>query len=81
LNVKLTFAIDGFALIFIELTIFIFSLCIFAASNMEKYTHVFFFNLILLEVILIIVFSALDLFIFYIFFEASLIPMFFIVGF
>jgi NADH-quinone oxidoreductase subunit M len=41
----------------------------------------FFFNLFLLEIILIIVFSALDLFIFYVFFEASLIPMFFIVGF
>ena len=39
------------------------------------------FNLLLLELLLLLVFSVLDLFLFYIFFEAILIPMFFLIGF
>lgn len=81
LGFNLIFGIDGFALIFIELTIFIFTLCFFATNNIKKYTESFFINLFILELILILIFSILDIFLFYIFFESSLIPMFFIVGF
>jgi NADH-quinone oxidoreductase subunit M len=68
-------------LLFILLTVFIFTLCIFASFNLKKFQASFFLTLFILEFILILVFSVLDLFIFYVCFEASLIPMFFIVGF
>jgi NADH-quinone oxidoreductase subunit M len=48
---------------------------------MKFFQASFFLTLFILEFILILVFSILDLFIFYVCFEASLIPMFFIVGF
>lgn len=81
LGINLTFGLDGFSLLFILLTLFIFVLCFFALLNFQKFQFNFFLTLLVLEFILIIVFSVLDLFIFYVCFEASLIPMFFIIGF
>ena len=81
LGANLAFGIDGFSLLFILLTVFIFTLCTFASFNLKNFQISFFITLFVLEFILILVFSVLDLFIFYICFEASLIPMFFIVGF
>lgn len=81
LGINFVFGIDGFSLLFILLTVFIFTLCIFASSIFKNFQPSFFFTLFVLEFILILVFSSLDLFLFYICFEASLIPMFFIIGF
>ncbi len=81
LGINFVFGLDGFSLLFILLTVFIFTLCIFASFNMKFFQASFFLTLFILEFILILVFSILDLFIFYVCFEASLIPMFFIVGF
>lgn len=80
-NINLVFGLDSIALIFILLTFVIFTLCFFAIRNFSFYQFNFFFVLLILEFILILIFSILDLFTFYIFFEGSLIPMFFIVGF
>jgi len=80
-NFNLVFGLDSIAIIFILLTFLIFSLCIFAIRNFPYYQFNFFFVLLILEYILILIFCVLDLFTFYIFFEGSLIPMFFIVGF
>lgn len=80
-NINFAFGIDSISLIFILLTIFIFSLCFFAIKNYKFYQENFFFTLFILEFILILVFAVLDLFIFYLCFEGSLIPMFFIIGF
>jgi len=82
-NIILCFGLDGFSLIFLLLTIFIFSLCSFITLYLNSsifFQISFFITLILLEFILVFVFSVLDLFFFYIGFESSLIPMFFIVG-
>jgi proton-translocating NADH-quinone oxidoreductase chain M len=81
LGINFVVGLDGFSLLFILLTVFIFTLCIFASFNLKKFQASFFLTLFILEFILILVFSVLDLFIFYVCFEASLIPMFFIVGF
>ncbi len=73
----LKFGADGLSLIFILLTSFIIVLCVL--SNWKKsssYLALF----LLLEGFIIGLFSALDLISFYVFFEASLIPMFFIIG-
>lgn len=71
---------DQFSIVFILLTTFLFPLVIISAWKatllQEKF---FFFNLIFLEFCLINIFLAFDLLYFYIWFEAVLIPMHFII--
>lgn len=80
-NINLVFGIDSISLIFILLTVLIFTLCFFTIRTYKFFQFNFFFTLLILEFILILVFCTLDIFTFYIFFEGSLIPMFFVVGF
>lgn len=73
--------IDGLSLMLIVLTAFLMPLCILASwqaisKRVGRYMGMF----LLMEAIVIGVFSAQDLILFYIFFEASLIPMYFIIG-
>lgn len=73
--------IDGLSLYLIILTTFLFPVCVLIAwSAVKTYTKEYFVALLLLESFLIAVFTLLDLFLFYIAFEATLLPMFFIVG-
>lgn len=81
LGITLSFGIDSFSLVFLLLTVFIFSLSILATTEITKCKNLFYFALFFLEIVLILVFTSLDLFIFYVLFESSLIPMFFIIGF
>ena len=73
--------IDGISLSFILLTTLLIPICIISSWNKIK-EHVSYFIVLflLIESFLIGLFSSLDLFIFYIFFEGSLIPLFFIIG-
>jgi len=73
--------VDGLSLYLIILTTFLFPVCVLIAwSAVKTYTKEYFIALLLLESFLIAVFTLLDLFLFYIAFEATLLPMFFIVG-
>ena len=73
--------IDGISLSFILLTTFITPICILATINSVKdRLREFLIALLLMETMMIGVFCSLDLFIFYLFFEAGLIPMFLIIG-
>ena len=73
--------IDGISLSFILLTTFITPICILATINSVKVRlREFLIALLLMETMMIGVFCSLDLFIFYLFFEAGLIPMFLIIG-
>ena len=73
--------VDGISLSFILLTTFITSICILATINSVKIRlREFLIALLLMETMMIGVFCSLDLFIFYLFFEAGLIPMFLIIG-
>ncbi|EMH80213.1 NADH dehydrogenase subunit M [alpha proteobacterium HIMB114] len=73
--------IDGISLSFILLTTFITPICILATINsVKKRLREFLIALLLMETMMIGVFCSLDLFIFYLFFEAGLIPMFLIIG-
>jgi len=78
-NISLLFGIDGLSIYFFVLTCLLMFLCILFLwkdiNSKEQY-----FNLILLELVLLLVFTTLDLFLFYIFFEAVLIPMFLVIG-
>ncbi|BCA61757.1 NADH-quinone oxidoreductase chain 13 [Sphingomonas sp. HMP9] len=73
--------IDGFALMLIMLSVFLMPICIGASwrsitTRVPEYMAAFLFT----EVLMIGTFAAQDLFLFYVFFEAGLIPMYLIIG-
>lgn len=73
--------IDGISLLLIVLTTFLTLLSLIASWNsITTRVKAFNFFVLLLEVGMLGVFSSLDLFLFYIFWEAMLIPMYFIIG-
>ena len=73
--------IDGISILFIVLTTFITPLCILSVNNTVKnILRDFLIAILIMESFMIGVFCALDLVIFYLFFEAGLIPMFLIIG-
>ncbi|WP_375403378.1 NADH-quinone oxidoreductase subunit M [uncultured Sphingomonas sp.] len=73
--------IDGFALLLIMLSVFLMPICIGASWNaIEKRVPEYMSAFLLTEVLMIGTFAAQDIFLFYIFFEAGLIPMFLIIG-
>ncbi len=79
--IKFKFGIDGISLLFILLTAFITPICVISCINSIK-TRLkeFLIALLVLETFMIGVFCSLDLVVFYLFFEAGLIPMFLIIG-
>ena len=79
--IKFKFGIDGISILFIVLTAFITPICIISCVNSVK-TRLkeFLIAILILETFMIGVFCSLDLVVFYIFFEAGLIPMFLIIG-
>nr|YP_001492845.1 NADH dehydrogenase subunit 4 [Tilletia indica]YP_001876495.1 ND4 [Tilletia walkeri]ABI95833.1 NADH dehydrogenase subunit 4 [Tilletia indica]ABP03941.1 ND4 [Tilletia walkeri]APT42137.1 NADH dehydrogenase subunit 4 [Tilletia indica] len=77
----LRFGIDGISLYFVLLTTFIIPICILSNwDNIQHNMKFFLINFLLLETLLIAVFTVCDLLLFYIFFESVLIPLFLIVG-
>ena len=73
--------IDGIALMLIMLSVFLMPICILASwDSIQKRVGEYMSAFLLMEVLMIGVFAAQDLFLFYIFFEASLIPMYLIIG-
>ena len=73
--------IDGIALMLIMLSVFLMPLCILASwTAIEKRVPEYMAAFLLMEALMIGVFSAQDLYLFYIFFEAGLIPMYLIIG-
>ncbi|MFP5396317.1 MAG: NADH-quinone oxidoreductase subunit M [Alphaproteobacteria bacterium] len=73
-------AIDGIALTLIMLSVFLMPICILASRSIEKRVGEYMAAFLLMEVLMIGVFAAQDLYLFYIFFEAGLIPMYLIIG-
>ncbi|WP_068077549.1 NADH-quinone oxidoreductase subunit M [Novosphingobium lentum] len=73
--------IDGIALLLIMLSVFLMPICIGASwKSIDKRVGEYMAAFLLMETLMIGVFSAQDLFLFYIFFEAGLIPMYLIIG-
>ena len=73
--------IDGIALVLIMLSVFLMPICIGASwEAIEKRVPEYMAAFLLMEALMIGVFAAQDLFLFYIFFEAGLIPMYLIIG-
>ena len=73
--------IDGISILFVVLTTFITPLCIISVnSTIKKRLKDFLVAILFMETMMIGVFCSLDLVVFYLFFEAGLIPMFLIIG-
>ena len=73
--------VDGLSVWLVILTTFIMPIAIISTwKAVEKHHTAFYVFLLLLESAMIGVFCSLDLLVFYLFFEASLIPMFFLIG-
>jgi len=73
--------VDGISMLFVILTTFLMPLCILASwISVEKRVKEYMVAFLVLETLMIGVFCSLDLVLFYVFFEAGLIPMFIIIG-
>src|ERR671910_873000 len=73
--------VDGISMLFVILTTFLMPLCILASWNsIDRRVKEYMIAFLILETLMIGVFTALDLVLFYVFFEAGLIPMFIIIG-
>ena len=72
--------IDGISLWLILLTTFLMPLSVLASWSITRSVKPFFVFLLALETGMLGVFSALDLFLFYLFWEITLVPMYFIIG-
>ena len=73
--------VDGISILFIILTTFITPICIISVNaTVKKRVKDFLLSILIMETFMIGVFCSLDLVVFYLFFEAGLIPMFLIIG-
>ena len=79
--IKYKMGVDGISMLFVILTTFLMPLCILASwEAVEKRVKEYMIAFLVLESLMIGVFCALDLVLFYLFFEGGLIPMFLIIG-
>jgi len=80
LDISYHLGVDGISMFFVLLSAFLTPFCILAAWNMKNRVKEFMAAFLILETLMIGTFAAMDTFLFYVFFEAVLIPMFLIIG-
>ena len=80
LGLKYKLGVDGISILFVMLTTFMMPLVIAASWGVNTRVKEYMIAFLLLETLMLGVFMALDLVLFYLFFEAGLIPMFLIIG-
>ena len=80
LGMQYKMGVDGISVLFVMLTTFTMPLVIAASWNVSHRLKEYMIAFLVLETLMIGVFCALDLVLFYMFFEAGLIPMFLIIG-
>ncbi|MDP4002874.1 NADH-quinone oxidoreductase subunit M [Methylobacterium sp. NEAU K] len=80
-TIRFKLGVDGFSMPLVLLTTFLMPFCIGASWNSIHFrVKEYFVAFLVLETTMIGVFESLDLLLFYLFFEAGLIPMFLIIG-
>ncbi len=72
--------VDGISILFVMLTTFLMPLVIASTWEVKERVKEYMIAFLLLETLMLGVFTALDLVLFYLFFEGGLIPMFLIIG-
>ncbi len=80
INVNYHIGVDGISLWLILLNTFITVLAVLASWNIEERLNQFMAAILVLSGLVIGTFSALDALLFYVFFEATLVPMYIIIG-
>jgi NADH-quinone oxidoreductase subunit M len=80
LGLKYKMGVDGISVLLVMLTTFLMPLVIAACWTVEHRIKEYMIAFLVLETLMLGVFCALDLVLFYLFFEAGLIPMFLIIG-
>ncbi len=80
LGLKYKMGVDGISVLFVMLTTFLMPITIAACWGVTHRVKEYMIAFLLLETLMLGVFMALDLVLFYLFFEAGLIPMFLIIG-
>ncbi|MEY3080396.1 MAG: hypothetical protein RJA94_381, partial [Pseudomonadota bacterium] len=79
--IRYKMGVDGISMLFVILTAFLMPLCILASwEAIEARVKEYMIAFLVLETLMIGVFCSLDIVLFYLFFEAGLIPMFLIIG-
>ncbi len=79
--IKYKVGVDGISMLFVILTTFLMPLCVLASwQSIDERVKEYMIAFLVLESLMIGVFVALDLVLFYLFFEGGLIPMFLIIG-
>ncbi|SEM52126.1 NADH dehydrogenase subunit M [bacterium A37T11] len=80
LEIDYMVGIDGLSLPFLFLTALVMTVAVIASWNMNKSLKGYFSLLLLLNIAVMGVFSALDFFLFYVFYELMLLPLYFLIG-
>lgn len=80
MDIKYKMGVDGISILFVMLTTFMMPITIAASWNVTTRVKEYMIAFLVLETLMLGVFMALDLVLFYLFFEAGLIPMFLIIG-
>ena len=80
LGLQYKMGVDGISVLFVMLTTFLMPLVVASCWEVETRVKDYMIALLVLETLMIGVFCSLDLILFYLFFEAGLIPMFLIIG-
>ena len=80
LGMNYKMGVDGISVLFVMLTTFLMPLVIASCWNVTDRVKEYMIAFLLLETLMLGVFMALDMVLFYLFFEAGLIPMFLIIG-
>ncbi|MCB2182932.1 MAG: NADH-quinone oxidoreductase subunit M [Desulfobulbaceae bacterium] len=81
LNINYTLGIDGISLLLVLLTTFIMPLCVVGSwTYIQKRVKEFMICLLIMETAMLGVFMALDFVLFYVLWEAMLIPMYLLIG-
>ena len=79
-GLKYKMGVDGISVLFVLLTTFLMPITILSCWKVDVRVKEYMIAFLLLETLMLGVFCALDLVLFYLFFEAGLIPMFLIIG-
>jgi NADH-quinone oxidoreductase subunit M len=81
LGISYAVGVDGISALFVFLTALLGWICVLASwTAINTKIKAFMINLMVMQTLMLGVFSALDLFLFYVFWEAMLIPMYIIIG-
>jgi len=80
LGLSYKMGVDGISILFVMLTTFLMPITIYSCWGVETRVKEYMIAFLVLETLMLGVFCALDLVLFYLFFEAGLIPMFLIIG-